>query len=524
MILVETLFAIAFCATFDDIPSLTNDNFTSITQQTPTMVMFYQSWCPHCQRLMSDFTALHMNNSTQSIKYARVNCETERDLCDSFSTTGVPTLRLFQKGTNTLFDGERTVDGIASWGSRHILGPITPLNETMTPQVFVQSVEHALIGTFPKEEGPEWVTFSDLCTKGKNDFVCARVLDPESKPALKMIHANTDFEDTFDGPWKEEDLRAFVRTTSHALVTPYHPFNAFSLSNSTLPVGYFFLNFSSPNATSEQSELDTLAKSTHRQLQLVVVDDAAFPTLRPLLGMGRQHRFAVEMFGKEAMVLSARPTRLHFVWDEAEPLAQFVQNVLDGRVEHTARSADPASVFSTGPVGLLVGSTFARTVEEEWASDVFVRACFGNNPTCNRTAPLFRRVAKELAESTASSPSIKLYEINLAHNDVPPVLADAVSKQPALLFFPASPTKASLTERAKDLVLCDKWFSFEKMKKFLQTQWSNNSSKTKRSVFPLTVDETTIQDEDLVFQFRQRQFTKLNNMAPNPHGSDHIEL
>ncbi|KAK2951132.1 hypothetical protein BLNAU_13975 [Blattamonas nauphoetae] len=93
-----------------------------------------------------------------------------------------------------------------------------------------------------------------------------------------------------------------------------------------------------------------------------------------------RHGEAAQLCHQNAQKRSDGPFRtplcLIIKWNEAEQLALFVQNVRDVCVEYTARSVDAASVFSAGPVGLLVGSLFTRVlnvVVYHWGEQQSVR-------------------------------------------------------------------------------------------------------------------------------------------------------
>lgn len=68
------------------------------------MINFYAPWCPWCQRLEPTWEAVtqevHRRYSEEDgrIRFAKVDCTVEVQLCREHQITGFPSIRVFRKG------------------------------------------------------------------------------------------------------------------------------------------------------------------------------------------------------------------------------------------------------------------------------------------------------------------------------------------------------------------------------------------------------------------------------------------
>jgi thiol-disulfide isomerase/thioredoxin len=63
----------------------------------PSIVNFYASWCPHCQRFVRSYTNLAEDNMLRNVSFGAVNCVELTEICDNvvYNVTGFPTLKYF---------------------------------------------------------------------------------------------------------------------------------------------------------------------------------------------------------------------------------------------------------------------------------------------------------------------------------------------------------------------------------------------------------------------------------------------
>jgi thiol-disulfide isomerase/thioredoxin len=71
-------------------------DFRPFVDAQPTLVLFYVSWCPYCQRFLPEFDKAEELLGQSPIKLAKVNCEKQSDICKQFVSEGYPTIFFFQ--------------------------------------------------------------------------------------------------------------------------------------------------------------------------------------------------------------------------------------------------------------------------------------------------------------------------------------------------------------------------------------------------------------------------------------------
>lgn len=79
-----------------------------------TFVKFFAPWCPHCSAMASAFQRLGDALKGQ-VNVVEVDCVANRAVCVSYSVQGFPTLRLFNEGESTEYNGSRTFEAMRTW-------------------------------------------------------------------------------------------------------------------------------------------------------------------------------------------------------------------------------------------------------------------------------------------------------------------------------------------------------------------------------------------------------------------------
>ncbi|KAK9838766.1 hypothetical protein WJX74_002928 [Apatococcus lobatus] len=88
---------------------LTHDNFKATTEKYSIVVAnFYAPWCPWCQRLEPTWEAVTEQVHSKypeaegRIRFAKINCVAEQNLCRENQIMGFPSIRVFRKGRDEI--------------------------------------------------------------------------------------------------------------------------------------------------------------------------------------------------------------------------------------------------------------------------------------------------------------------------------------------------------------------------------------------------------------------------------------
>eukprot|EP00873_Tetraselmis_striata_P017842 jgi/Tetstr1/438106/TSEL_026729.t1 len=113
---------------------ITQDSFEKTLEQYDVVVInFFAPWCPWCQRLAPAWekatSMIHDKHDEADgrIRFAKVDCTREMNLCRSHHIQGFPTMRVFRKGHDEVknvhgqlehesYTGDRTVGALVAFG------------------------------------------------------------------------------------------------------------------------------------------------------------------------------------------------------------------------------------------------------------------------------------------------------------------------------------------------------------------------------------------------------------------------
>lgn len=99
---------------------LTDSNFNQQVYNSGDvwMVEFYAPWCGHCKRLQPEWEAAARD--VRNVKWAKVDCTTNKSTCGQFGIQGYPTIKAFAPGASSSsdalpFNGGRTKSDLSSY-------------------------------------------------------------------------------------------------------------------------------------------------------------------------------------------------------------------------------------------------------------------------------------------------------------------------------------------------------------------------------------------------------------------------
>lgn len=110
-----------------DVTALTTETFTDyISRRHHVMVEFYAPWCPHCKKMVPDYTAC-ADKFKDRAGFAMVDGTVEKTLTRVYDVGGYPTLKWFVNGRAYDYDGPRTKEAISEWVEDHLAPAFTDI-------------------------------------------------------------------------------------------------------------------------------------------------------------------------------------------------------------------------------------------------------------------------------------------------------------------------------------------------------------------------------------------------------------
>lgn len=96
--------------------SSTEDLEENIGGQKKAAVLFYADWCGHCKKFMGEWDKLSkdVNDVQENVKIIKVNCgnpdknKEHKRIMDKHSIEGYPTIKIFENGKESEYNGNRT--------------------------------------------------------------------------------------------------------------------------------------------------------------------------------------------------------------------------------------------------------------------------------------------------------------------------------------------------------------------------------------------------------------------------------
>lgn len=408
-----------------DVMKFTDADFKEgIKSYDVLLVKFYAPWCGHCKKLAPEFekAATKLLQNDPPIHLADVDCTEEKKICDEFSVSGFPTLKIFRKGELAQdYDGPRVAEGIVKY-MRGQAGPSA--TEIRTPQEFEKMLgadditicgffegDSKLKDSFLKVADTERDRFKFVWTSNKQILESKGYNDDIVAYQPKKFH--NKFEPSgfkYDGNYDTDKIKEFLLHETNGLVGIRTSENRYQFDLLPMFVVYSKIDY----------ELDPKGSNYWRNRVLTVAKDYR---RKAYFAISNKDDFSFDLdeFGLAGRkdtkpLVAARSKKGKFFMKEefsVENLRKFVEDVINDRLEPHMKSEEPPE--EQGDVKVVVAKTFQEMVVDV-EKDVLIEFYAPWCGHCKALAPKY----DELGQKLSGEPGVVIAKMDATANDVPP--------------------------------------------------------------------------------------------------------
>jgi len=389
-----------------EVAKLTTENFDSFLKENPkTLVKFFAPWCGHCKSLAPHYEEAS-DKLPEGVKLAEVDATEEPTLATRFGVKGYPTIKWFDNGADSEYDGGRTSDTILQWIDSMTSDPITAFMTVSDARTAHPGSN--LIVSSAKADSAEYKTFAEIA---------------ESNRALgKFIHVTGDHSDatavemSLYGKDSSTPQNITVAGAENEVLVKFLKFGAVPLfgdiSQETYPM-YADTNrqFLWVAGTTEEKSViapvfEAFAKKYQDKYSVVYMD----------LASSKQQvdrMIASPVYPVLAVMNEGGPGRFVLNNEDftVEKIEKFLEQIEANEIEPYMKS-EPVPETNDGPVKTLVGYNFKELMQKD--KDVLVKIYAPWCGHCKTMAPDYIKVAEQLI---AAGSDIVITEIDGTANE-----------------------------------------------------------------------------------------------------------
>lgn len=439
--LVATLLGVVFAdAEMDEgVLVLTDDNFDGeLAKYEHLLVEFYAPWCGHCKKLTPEYikAAAQLAEQDPPRFLAKVDATENKQLAERFGIQGFPTLKFFNQGKETEYNGGRTADTIFSWIMKKT-GPSS--TEVTCDQLKEKATGKLNLAYFGDLEGYDFEAFISASKHHSitDDFAFFHTADKECAAAFGSSAPGLALIRTFDdSPLNYASNDGEAMAVSDIL--------AFASGNSvptliTFSEDYIEPIFGKRNAAlmlftddheADYSKVFAEAAKTHKGKILFVNSGATEgiqQKLAEFVGVSK------DMLPTLRLIEPSEAGIRKFRYDEklseltVDVVGAWVDDFRSGKLSPFLKSEEIPET-QEGPVHVVVGKSFDQVVMDS-SKDVLVKYYAPWCGHCKKLAPIW----EELAQHYANVDDLVIAKFDSTANEVDGV---DIRSYPTLIFYP----------------------------------------------------------------------------------------
>ncbi|CAL8104277.1 unnamed protein product [Calicophoron daubneyi] len=356
----------------NDVAVLNKGNFEEYFKEREyALLMFYAPWCGHCNALKPEYekAAAQLKKDLSDVVLAKVDATVEKDLAQSHSVTGYPTLKFYKKGKWVDFNGKREAEFIISWFKRKMEPSLRTLPSLAELKSFIESDKVVVVG-FIKDEKAEARKVLEETAEILDKFPFAVVSAPD---AFKEYNVNSDVQislfkkfdegrDDFSGELKQTSLVEFVQQESIPLIVEFNQDSAGDVFGS--PIRKHLVAFLPKSDKFEERKkgMEPVAKKFKGKVHFIFIDTEFEDHQRILdfFGMSKSDVPGYRLVNLADEMTKFQPDSSDFSEDA---VSKFIDEVLSGTRKPFLMSQE-IPPESSDPLRIIVGKNYNEVVKD----------------------------------------------------------------------------------------------------------------------------------------------------------------
>ena len=310
------------------------------------------------------------------VRLAKVDATVEKELAQSRSIKGYPTLIFFKHGSPIDYTGPRKADGIIHWLEKKTISPLTFIDSEEKLLPFYNSDRVAVVGYFSEDNTSD--IFKEVAYK-LDKIPFGIVSDSElfdsdlSGDQGVMIYKGFDEKKVeFDQDMDKNVLEDFILIHQFELVSEFSQELSEMFSDAKIDRHVIF--FAPKGVFSTDSTVETLRKvapAYRGKILFILVDSSAdqFKGIIDFFGIN-----SIEIPCLRGVILQEEVTR--YKQEETdlseEAIRNFVENFISGQLKLDLKSQAVPGDWNDNPVKILTSTNFHEVIMERKSKKAFV--------------------------------------------------------------------------------------------------------------------------------------------------------
>jgi protein disulfide-isomerase A1 len=344
------------------------------------LVEFYAPWCGHCKKLEPEWKKAATTLQDSAIKIAKVDATEAKNLAQEYGIKGFPTIKYFNKGKVSDYNGGRTEKDIVAWVNKKAGPSAKRISSKAELEKLKEDHEAFVLGVFDSLDSINARSFESLGDSNE-DLIFAMTADASLKSALAIAEDTVVVMKSFDdgradlalgSKFDNAVVESFINGESVPLVQEFTKESASKIFKS--PITKHALVFTDKSADHHTSTLALMteigAEIKGKALVVSVPFNKDNAKIYEFFGIEKS---ALPLFIMADMNPSGGGLKKYPYEGELNkaPISSFLNEFFDGKLVPSLKSEDVSPEDTAGDVVVVKGKSFNKIVMDN-SNDVLI--------------------------------------------------------------------------------------------------------------------------------------------------------